>query len=505
MKLLIFAFLLAFGQSLEHSFYKSESIPKLYPVKHFRLETSNLDTYSIGEPSSIRVQFLIAGVRFDEILPLIDDPGHLSESSGSDMSLNTSTVNFRRYGFIPETFHENLISLAVKSDGTVSGFVEIGKHFFEVRPTHTFRNLLAENDYDHASKRYKMLAHLRKDVSESKSITQSRANSVNPLWEDSQFPTEASRWVGCVKKNTRSIFTYKVGFIAENQYNNKAGSISAVIDDFKDILTLVNRIFVPQLGIRVTLGYSRVFTSPSNQRWNKQSCELLDSEILPEFSTYITEFVKSRPDLEHIAGFILGTNCFQRFAGVAFIGRICYPEYNVAAFSGTAAWMTVAHELGHLMGAGHSFESPDEQGKVGGIMDYGTKQLDGVYQFNEKRDKEICDYLNYQTDDSNLLYKSGCLVQEPSILGLFAKKHFKLNDPRSGKSKAKWKTEIPATSRLCFYDSSYTTLYYCKENRKLKTEHTIFFKLARGKTAFIKAYSTANSIESSAKLTYTAK
>jgi len=54
-------------------------------------------------------------------------------------------------------------------------------------------------------------------------------------------------------------------------------------------------------------------------------------------------------------------------------------------------WLNFAHELGHLLGAGHSFENGQS---TGGIMDYGDGTLNGAHQFHTFRREEICNFLD---------------------------------------------------------------------------------------------------------------
>jgi len=89
------------------------------------------------------------------------------------------------------------------------------------------------------------------------------------------------------------------------------------------------------------------------------------------------------------------TDCFPPpgTIGIAYVRAVC-TNYGVGVNtftnSGTSqTWLTVAHEVGHNIGAGHSFE--EGQGRTGGIMDYGDGKIGGQYQFNEKyRFNDIC-------------------------------------------------------------------------------------------------------------------
>jgi hypothetical protein len=53
-------------------------------------------------------------------------------------------------------------------------------------------------------------------------------------------------------------------------------------------------------------------------------------------------------------------------------------------------WLTLAHEMGHILGASHSFEAG--VGTTGGIMDYSNGMLRGtsVYGFEARKRSEVC-------------------------------------------------------------------------------------------------------------------
>jgi len=100
------------------------------------------------------------------------------------------------------------------------------------------------------------------------------------------------------------------------------------------------------------------------------------------------------------------TDCFPPpgTIGIAYLRAVC-TNYGVGVNTftnrGTSqTWLTVAHEVGHNIGAGHSFEQG--QGQTGGIMDYGDGKKNGVFQFNEQfRYRDICGTL------SNTMANSG--------------------------------------------------------------------------------------------------
>eukprot|EP00445_Apocalathium_hangoei_P079696 CAMPEP_0204189480 /NCGR_PEP_ID=MMETSP0361-20130328/58524_1 /ASSEMBLY_ACC=CAM_ASM_000343 /TAXON_ID=268821 /ORGANISM="Scrippsiella Hangoei, Strain SHTV-5" /LENGTH=438 /DNA_ID=CAMNT_0051150169 /DNA_START=18 /DNA_END=1335 /DNA_ORIENTATION=- len=80
--------------------------------------------------------------------------------------------------------------------------------------------------------------------------------------------------------------------------------------------------------------------------------------------------------------------------GIAAIDTMCFAPGNggVSQLRPNSSFRPFAHELGHNLGAKHSFENG--KGKTGGIMDYGTDEairVNGVLQFNTKfRRDELC-------------------------------------------------------------------------------------------------------------------
>jgi hypothetical protein len=82
---------------------------------------------------------------------------------------------------------------------------------------------------------------------------------------------------------------------------------------------------------------------------------------------------------------MLFSNCFTGITGVSYTGSICGSSNSgVSAFD----WLDFAHELGHGIGAGHTFGD-------GGIMDYGDGKYNGTVQFYPGLKDTICPFLDY--------------------------------------------------------------------------------------------------------------
>jgi len=81
--------------------------------------------------------------------------------------------------------------------------------------------------------------------------------------------------------------------------------------------------------------------------------------------------------------------------GKAYIRGLCRSPNGagVTKSHSSSPWRIFAHELGHNLGAEHTFQNG--VGRTGGIMDYGNFRVDGTIQFNTRYSKgEICSFLN---------------------------------------------------------------------------------------------------------------
>jgi len=78
--------------------------------------------------------------------------------------------------------------------------------------------------------------------------------------------------------------------------------------------------------------------------------------------------------------------------GIAYVNALC-SQYGVGVntWTGAGTWQTVAHELGHNFGSGHTFDKVvNGQRAVGGIMDYGDGIFQGEYQIHTVHQGEVC-------------------------------------------------------------------------------------------------------------------
>lgn len=78
--------------------------------------------------------------------------------------------------------------------------------------------------------------------------------------------------------------------------------------------------------------------------------------------------------------------------GIAYVGGVCVPPFHRGVlFTRVANWATLLHEVGHLLGAVHPFETTEAApGATGGVMDYGSKEHDGTIQFHPDMAASLC-------------------------------------------------------------------------------------------------------------------
>ncbi|MGB0550753.1 MAG: zinc-dependent metalloprotease family protein [Limisphaerales bacterium] len=96
---------------------------------------------------------------------------------------------------------------------------------------------------------------------------------------------------------------------------------------------------------------------------------------------------------------ILASDCVPYdVGGLAYEGGVCSNAYNRAIiFVKQATWVTLLHEIGHVLGGRHPFVNDDDKGTYGGVMDYWQNKVDGVVQFAPVQAQAICGNLQRAT------------------------------------------------------------------------------------------------------------
>jgi hypothetical protein len=125
-------------------------------------------------------------------------------------------------------------------------------------------------------------------------------------------------------------------------------------------------------------------------QWGKSAppCSRDYSSRLEEFTQFTTT-IGEKP-LWHLI-----TNCWPPpgTVGTAYLRTLCHPGRNtgITSLVGSSTFAILLHEVGHGLGATHSFEYG--MGRTGGLMDYGNYLFQGVAQFHPLKREEICSTL----------------------------------------------------------------------------------------------------------------
>lgn len=169
--------------------------------------------------------------------------------------------------------------------------------------------------------------------------------------------------------------------VAAVQYlagGDMAGAVSLIDAAF----TCVNALTVPQMHVRFVVASATTVTT---------ACDASSdgSGDLSSFATAGTAPVK------HLFDWCPET----RYAGMAYVGDLCAGANSgrgVTYLRGDGDCWTLAHELGHTLGAEHPFDAHGvEVGDVGGVMDYANPLIDGTLQYDSGGSRDaICEQLS---------------------------------------------------------------------------------------------------------------
>lgn len=211
---------------------------------------------------------------------------------------------------------------------------------------------------------------------------------------------QGERWFpGCYSGDSH-LHDFVIGIVVDNEaWKKHADGIFRYIEDTVSLASLVYEV---QLHIRILVGHMKVYTSAVAAPPYAVGCPAGATR-----GTFLTKLrqLGAHSDMPFMGSTVMFTGCggTKGTMGMAYVGSICSRDGTNVAITGMHSYSiektfhSFAHELGHTFGAGHSFE--EGRGTTGGIMDYGSAYLGGVYQFNTKyRKKEMCavadDYVN---------------------------------------------------------------------------------------------------------------
>lgn len=184
-----------------------------------------------------------------------------------------------------------------------------------------------------------------------------------------------------------------IGIAADLSYSKVFGeNVDAILAEIQKIVTNSRLIMYVQLNVILTVGEVLIGTGDSAAPLNETSVQSIRSStgLLDPFRQYTLQRQKTLTNRK--ASWHMLTNRWPSpgTVGMAYLGTLCVYEYNTGVTShlGERTWYIWIHELGHSMGAFHSFENGI--GNTGGIMDYGNYFYNGVVQFHPLKRDEMC-------------------------------------------------------------------------------------------------------------------
>jgi hypothetical protein len=281
-------------------------------------------------------------------------------------------------------FSENLeTGNAVMFSGAEEGAVLSKNKFYNIGQGGVLTPLdLSDLDLIDPEEELNPLGHVRP--------VQSGESKVTSFNEDQVIKFNPGCWSG--DETPRELI---IGVIVDRAFALAFGeNPSLILKEVQKIVTSARLIIFMQLNVILSVGEVVIGGKSSPFPLNETSVQTFRSSdsLLSPLRRYMMERQRSDPRTRKASWHML-TNRWPSpgIVGMAYLGTLCMYEYNVGITSKLGAdttWYIWAHELGHSMGAYHSFENG--QGRTGGIMDYGNYYYNGVVQFHPLKKAEMC-------------------------------------------------------------------------------------------------------------------
>jgi hypothetical protein len=157
--------------------------------------------------------------------------------------------------------------------------------------------------------------------------------------------------------------------------------------DLERVVSVARVLFLNQLNIMIRIQRVEFFNATS-------------SDAIGAFQEF-NQWTLKNQRYKDTAYWMLLSTAYQGISGVAYVGSLCSSQSSgVSVFD----WLDFAHEMGHAMGARHTFGQ-------GGIMDYGDGKYKGEIQMAPILRNDVCSFLSYvvpRCTHSIFMQNSGC-------------------------------------------------------------------------------------------------
>ncbi len=200
----------------------------------------------------------------------------------------------------------------------------------------------------------------------------------------------AEAWTDCF---TPTPVTYKIGVVIDLEmfkYLEAEGIEPEIYAD--QMISQANVIYTVQVSMQIKMTQILVIRNETAPFFTtcKTGTKPMDRQ-LAKMAEWQTAF-----DIKTVGYWHLFSGCdySDPILGLTYIDTLCAHPFNVGLSRGKSniSWWVFAHEMGHHIGAQHSFENG--VGTTGGLMDYDTTPLDGAWQFNSAFQKNpVCTHI----------------------------------------------------------------------------------------------------------------
>eukprot|EP00729_Bicosta_minor_P001476 gene1476-19388_t len=194
---------------------------------------------------------------------------------------------------------------------------------------------------------------------------------------------------GTCYENDHLLRAVPIGMVITRAWVSRmcGGSSATALARLTSIFARMNVVYTGQTNIQLQIGYVEE-SADGNEDYDNSKGEgtaKCKDTIDKQFDNF-EDWVRNKAP-QRLAAWHLLEDCYRPekggfTVGLAYVNQLCTNlGYNMGvSYDYKPTWMTIAHELGHTFGLGHSFE--EGQGQTGGIMDYYNNEYDGYYQFN---------------------------------------------------------------------------------------------------------------------------